>query len=462
MRAALAAVALALVCAAPAAAAPSLVRIGEFDRPVHIAPPPDDPRVFVVEQDGLVKQVGGGTFLDVRHLTEATGERGLLSIAFAPDFAASGRFNVFLTDQADGALRIMEFPTGRTLLRIPHPTATNHNGGQLQYGSDGMLYASTGDGAVDARNAQSPASLLGKILRIDPLSGATQVWARGLRNPWRFTFDRATGELLIGDVGLSAWEEVDAVPNRPGFNFGWPCFEGNDTHLACDPIEHTRPAFQRGEGYCAITGGYVVRDPGLPTLAGRYLYGDYCLPALRSTTLVGDDDRAEPLAVANPTSFGEDSCGRLYVASHAGPVYRIQDGAPSACPVGPPPPPTNGEPPPRPEPGDTLAPQLSVHTRGLATAARRRRIVLRVRCDEACSVTAGGRLRGVGPLRTARGDLAAGARTAVRVRMSRATARRLRAALRRRPRVVAAISLRASDGSGNERALDRRARIRRR
>jgi Glucose / Sorbosone dehydrogenase len=469
MRAPLAAaVALALWCAAPAAAAaPELVRIGDFDEPVHVASPPNDPRVFVVERAGLVKQVGGGTFLDVRQLTETSGERGLLSIAFPPDYVSTRRFFVFLTARYDGALQILEFrgrPSPRTVLWIPHPGASNHNGGQLQFGSDGMLYASTGDGAVDPRTAQDPGNLLGKILRINPWSGAVQVWALGLRNPWRFSFDRATGDLLIGDVGAGAWEEINAAPNRAGFNFGWPCFEGNDVRLSCDPIDHTRPVLQRdrGGGPAAITGGYVVRDPGLPTLEGRYLYGDYFQPALRSMTPAGGDDRAEPLAVANPTSFGEDACGRLYVTSHAGPVYRIQDGAPSTCPLGPPPP-TGPTPPTTDGPllTDDFAPRVSVHTRGLATAARRRRIVLRVRCDEACRVDAGGRLRGVGPLRTARRDLAAGARTALRVRFSRATARRLRATLRRRPRVVAAIAVRASDGAGNERAIDRRARIRR-
>jgi hypothetical protein len=467
MRSAVAAVALALLWAAPAAAAPELVPIGEFDDPVHVASPPNDPRVFVVEQGGLVKQVGGGTFLDVRHLTTGGGERGLLSIAFAPDFATSGRYYVFLTAAADGSLRVLEFPSGRALLSIPHPRG-NHNGGQLQFGPDGMLYAGTGDGggANDPdSNAQNPGSLLGKILRIDPASGSVQVWALGLRNPWRFSFDRATGDLLIGDVGQVAWEEVDVVPNRAGLNFGWPCLEGTHDNPAVTctaPADAVPPVFERShepDGFCAITGGYVVRDPGLPTLAGRYLYGDLCLPALRSTTLAGGGDRAEPLAVSRATSFGEDACGRLYVASLDGPVYRIQDGAPSPCAL-PAPPPTGG-PPPRPGPGDAVAPRLSVHTRGLATAARRRRIVLRVRCDEACRVTAGGRLRGVGPLRTASRDLPAGDRTAVRVRFSRATARRLRAALRRRPRVVAAIAVRASDAAGNERALARRARIRR-
>ena len=480
MRALVAAVALLLLAAAPAAAAPGLVSIGDFAAPVHVTSPPGDSRVYVVEQGGLVKIAGGGTFLDVTSLTDGGGERGLLSIAFAPDYVTSGRFFVFLTAQDDGRLRVLEFrrsanpdvadpASARELLSIPHPNASNHNGGQLQIGPDGMLYVSTGDGGADASNAQNLATELGKILRIDPNTGGpaagnpfnTRVWAYGLRNPWRFSFDRASDDLVIGDVGQSSWEEVDwaraADGGGRGVNFGWPCFEGTHPGTGCSAPGAAGPAFERSQadGYCAITGGYVVRDPGLPTLAGRYLYGDLCLGTLRSTTLGADDDRVETtLALPRPSSFGEDGCGRVYVASLDGPVYRIQDGAASPCAGGP------GPGPPVVPAADATAPGLRVTVEGLRSAVRRRQLRLRVRCTEACRVTAGGRLRGAGPLRTARRSLAAERRTIVRVRMSRATARRLRRALARRGRVVAVVNVRAQDLAGNSRRTTRRPRVR--
>jgi glucose/sorbosone dehydrogenase len=485
MRAALLALALVLLCAAPAGAAPRLVEIGNFTAPVHVASPPGDSRVFVVEQNGLVKIAGGGTFLDATGLTDGGGERGLLSIAFAPDYAASGLFYVFLTTPGDSyELRVVEFRrsadpnradpgSARVVLSIPHPNWNNHNGGQLQFGPDGMLYVGTGDGggSHDAEgNAQRLDRLLGKILRIDPRTGAaapgnpfdSRVWAFGLRNPWRFSFDRATGDLVIGDVGQSAFEEVDwaraAEGSGRGANYGWPCFDGNHpnpTVPSCSAPNAVPPAFERshGEGFCAITGGYVVRDPGLPTLSGRYIYGDLCLGSLRSITLGGADDRVEPLAVQQPTSFGEDSQGRLYVASYRGPVYRIQDCAPGACPA-----------PATPGPGagaDRTAPRLRVSVEGLRSAVRRRQLRVRVRCSERCRLTAGGRLRGVGPLKRARRTLAADRRQTVRLRMTRRRARQLRGALRRRGRVIAAVTVRARDDAGNERRVRRRARVRR-
>jgi Glucose / Sorbosone dehydrogenase len=481
-RAALVAVALVLVCAAPAAAAPTLVKIGDFSAPVHVASPPGDPRVFVVEQDGVVKIAGGATFLDVTGLTDGGGERGLLSIAFAPDYATSGLFYVFLTSPgSDYDLRVIEFRrssdpnradpgSARVVLSIPHPNQANHNGGQLQFGPDGMLYVGTGDGggSHDSEgNAQRLDRLLGKILRIDPRTGGavagnpfnSRVWAYGLRNPWRFTFDRATGDLVIGDVGQSAFEEVDWARAASGLgrgaNYGWPCFDAGRPNPAapCSAPNAVPPTFERshGEGFCAIIGGYVVRDPGLPTLAGRYVYSDACIGTVRSITLGGSDDRVEPLGVASPSSFGEDSAGRLYVASLTGPVFRIEDCPPAGCP----------SPAPAGPAADRTAPRLRVAIVGLRKAARRRHLRLRVRCDERCRVTAGGRLRGVGPLKRARRTLAAEKRTTLRMRMSRNRARRLRGALRRRGRVIVTVTVRARDGTGNERRVRRRARIRR-
>jgi hypothetical protein len=463
MRAALLAVGLALAAAAPAEAAPTLVKIGDFAQPVHVASPPRDPRVFVVEKAGLVRIAGGGTFLDVRARTRIAGtEQGLLSIAFAPDYAASGRFYVFLTAQPDGRLQVLEFhrsaadpnradpASGRPVLQIPHPGATNHNGGQLQFGPDGALYVSTGDGGTGGANAQDLSSMLGKILRIDG-TGA-HIWSYGLRNPWRFTFDRATGDMVIGDVGQSTWEEVDWATSPSGrgagVNWGWPGAEGPDG------VGGTRPAFSRNhaDGYAAIIGGYVVRDPGLPTLLGRYLYGDAALASLRSTTLVGDADRAEPLPIASLSSFGEDACGRIYAASLSGPVYRVQDGAPTPCSYPPP-----RAPAPAPAAVDRTPPRVGVSIRGL----RHRRLRLALRCDEACRATIAVRLFSVRRLSTRHRTLAAGRRTVVRLKLSPSTLHRLRHRLAKRA-VRVRVTVGAADAAGNLRRVTRRGRLTRR
>jgi hypothetical protein len=468
MRAALLAVAFVLLAAAPATAAPELVEIGRFSTPVHVASPPNDPRVFVVELDGLVKIVGGGTFLDVTGSTNANSEQGLLSIAFAPDYATSGRFYVFLTSSADGSLNVIEFrrsatdpnvadpATARTILTIPHASADNHNGGQLQFGPDGYLYVSTGDGGNTPENAPNLNSELGKILRIDPVTGAaapgnpfgSRVWAYGLRNPWRFTFDRATGDMLIGDVGQNDWEEVDwarAPSPGAGVNYGWPCAEGPSGLDSCG----TRPAFARNhsDGYSALIGGYVVRDPGLPSLLGRYLYGDQSLSTLRSVVLPDTDDRAEPLPISSLTSFGEDACGRLLATSHNGPVYRIQEGAPTPC-----------EFPAVHATTDTVAPRLRV--RILRRAGRRLRVA--VRCDEPCRIALTTRLKRVRRLATRRRSLSANRRTVIQMKLSRATSRRLRRTIARRGFVRIAVTIRASDAAGNRSTVTRRGRLKRR
>jgi hypothetical protein len=271
-----------------------------------------------------------------------------------------------------------------------------------------MLYAGVGD-AADGDNAQDPASRLGKLLRIDTATGAVETWASGLRNPWRFSFDRATGDLVIGDVGQSTWEEVDWAPDAgPGLNYGWPCREGGAPGSGCGGA-FTEPAFSRAhaDGFSALIGGYVVRDPGLPTLAGRYLYGDSGLDRLRSVALPDSGDRAEALRVSMLSSFGEDACGRLYAASlGSDAVYRIQDGAATPCSFGAPP--------------DLRAPRIRI------SRLARRRVALR--CTEACRLEveiAGRRVR--------RRGLAAGRRIVVR--------------LPRRGRVV----MRARDAAGNER-----------
>ena len=301
--------------AAPAEAAPALVKAGDFADPTYAtAPPGDASRLVVTERAGRVRIIRDGTvlaqpFLDVAAITEsAYNERGLLSVAFAPDYATSGRFYVFITASAAaavsgtlGELQVREYrrsaadpdvadpASARLLLSIPHTDAQNHNGGQLQFGSDGKLWLGTGDGGGSNNqfgHSQDPASLLGKLIRLDPLAPAPEVVARGLRNPWRFSFDRATGQLVIGDVGQDEIEEVDV---GLAANYGWSCFEGT-TRRASDPACDTgtaMPVLQKthsGDGFCSITGGYVVRDPGLPSLLGRYLYGDFCAPRCARST----------------------------------------------------------------------------------------------------------------------------------------------------------------------------------
>ena len=351
-----------LLLAAPAQADPRLEKAGDFVAPTYATAPPGDPaRVFVTERAGRVQLLREGaqrTFLDLTAITLDASERGLLSMAFAPDYATSGRFYVYLTARAEaarsgtpGELQVREYrrsadpdvadpASGRLLLAIRHDQAGNHNGGQLQFGPDGKLWLATGD-AADGANAQDPGSLLGKLIRLDPAAPVPEVVASGLRNPWRFSFDRATGQLVLADVGDGAFEEVNV---GVAGNYGWPCFEGvtrRTLHPGCDtgsalPVltkDHTT------DGFCSITGGYVVRDPGLPTLLGRYLYSDYCVGELRTVDLAAPaGDAATGLRAANPSSFGEDACGRLLVVSLNGPVYRLLDGAPSACaPAAPPP-----------------------------------------------------------------------------------------------------------------------------
>ena len=372
---------------------------------------------------------------------------------------------MFLTTADGNALQVLEFQrsadpnvadpaTARLILSIPHTTASNHNGGQLQFGPDGFLYVSTGDGGNTPAMAQDLGSELGKVLRIDARTGTaapgnpfgSRVWSWGLRNPWRFTFDRGTGDLLIGDVGQSAREEVNwataATGRGPGANFGWPCREGDiaGPGAACAGAT-TDPAFARtsADGFHAIVGGYVVRDPGLPTLYGRYLYGDAAIGSLRSVTLPNTDDRAEPMPISALSSFGEDACGRIYAASLSGPVYRVQDGAPTPC--------TFPAPAPVATVVDTVAPGLRV--RLLRPALDRRRLRLALRCDEACRVAISARLRGVRRLSTRHRSLAANTRTVVALKLSRSH-RPAGAARGQAPRVRARRAHGQSDGRGGQ------------
>jgi len=319
-------------------------------------------RLFVVEQTGKIRIVEGGgdggvverPFLDLsREVDLAGNERGLLGLAFAPDYAKSRRFFVAYTVR--GAVRVVrhrvtEDPrlaesAGTTILEMDDP-ASNHNGGGLAFGPDGMLWIGTGDGGSGGDpwdNARNSKTLLGKMLRLDvsgeryaiprdnPFAGrsgyADEIWALGLRNPWRYSFDRQTGELWIGDVGQNAWEEIDVIdPTRGGgAHFGWRTMEGFHCFQpgsGCDSAGLTLPvhAYGRRDG-CSVTGGYVYRGSAIPTLAGAYLFGDYCTgrvwmlrraPSGAVTVERLIDSKVEI------SSFGEDTAGELYLCDHGG------------------------------------------------------------------------------------------------------------------------------------------------
>ncbi len=346
-----------------------LSKLGDFDQPVYVSQPPDDSdHLFVVEQSGRIVVVRDGEplakpFLDLGDEVSCCGEQGLLSVAFAPDYASSGRFYVDYTDPA-GDTRVVEYRRSdddplvadpgsrRVILRVDQPFP-NHNGGLILFGPDRLLYIGLGDGGSQddpSRNGQDLDTLLGKILRIDP--GASngkpytvpadnpfvdrpdarpEIYSYGLRNPWRFSFDQLTDALSIGDVGQNQFEEVDLVRRGEGrgANFGWSAYEGlarfNDDQTAPSAVP---PVLVYGhDSGCSITGGYVVRDPGLPTLYGRYLYGDFCAGQLHSFTARpgrdATDDRTLGLQVPSLSSFGEDNAGHIYATSLQGPVYRL-------------------------------------------------------------------------------------------------------------------------------------------
>lgn len=354
----------------------ALKKIGSFDHPTYVAGAPGFPKLlFVVEQPGRVEVLRGGRrlprpFLDVRSLVGYDGgERGLLSIAFPPDYRRTRRFYVYYTDNA-GNIRVVEFRrrsavraalgSRRTVIVIPHPVNANHNGGQLQFLGN-LLYFGTGDGGSGGdppNNAQTKDVLLGKLLRIDPRPsggrpytvpgdnpfvdkpGRDEIYSYGLRNPFRFSFDTTSAarpRIAIADVGQNRFEELDytAVAAAAGANFGWDAFEGfvpytEENGGTPDPGDTTKPimaySHSRDGGSCSIIGGYVVGSGGPASLRGRYLYTDYCSGVLRSLAphLHGaSGDRRLGLSVASPTSFGEDDHGRVYVCSQAGPLYRL-------------------------------------------------------------------------------------------------------------------------------------------
>ena len=352
--------------AEPAASASvRLQKVGDFDAPLFVtAPPADTHRIFVVEQGGTIQVVRGGkksTFLDISNLVTAGGERGLLSMAFAPDYASTGLFYVYYTD-TNGNERLVEYkrrtddqadPGSARQVLFTADQEANHNGGQLQFGPDKLLYVGTGDGGGGGDqhgahgNAQNLGTLLGKILRIDPRAsggrpysipndnpfvgraGARgEIYAYGLRNPWRFSFDRASGDLTIGDVGQDAVEEIDFVRHGKGrgANFGWRVFEGNSRYTPGERVPGAlRPVITESHsaGNCSITGGYVIRDPALKAWRGRYVFGDFCRGVIQTARLPSGKVTDRKLKVDSLSSFGEDARGRVYATSLNGPVYRL-------------------------------------------------------------------------------------------------------------------------------------------
>lgn len=348
-----------------------------YEAPVHVAGPRLDPsRLFVVEQPGRIHVIKNGVplgtpFLDIEGLVLFGGEQGLLSVAFEPDYDSvqGDRFFVYYVNNS-GNLVIARYavsanpdvadPTETILLTIPHPTFSNHNGGNLNFGPDGFLYAATGDGGSGgdpSDNAQNDASRLGKLLRIDPNTGAVTNRAKGLRNPYRFSFDRANGDVYIGDVGQGRWEEINyAAGNPAGVNYGWDDMEGRhcfEPMMGCLTAGRTLPVleycnsgfsdaacstFQPEKGQ-AVTGGFVYRGCRMPDLRGRYFYSDFYTAFVRSFMGVSggnaqnrrnhtaDVDPPGALAINNVSSFGEDGRGELYIVDYDGEIFRIVPGS---------------------------------------------------------------------------------------------------------------------------------------
>jgi hypothetical protein len=343
--------------------------VSGLSSPVYLTAPAGDTRLFVVEQPGRIRVVKNGQlltppFLDISSRVLAGGERGLLSMAFDPQYASNAYFYVYYTSQPNGDIVVERYggtvgadvasATPTPVITIPHPGASNHNGGLVMFGPDGMLYLGTGDGGGGGDptgNGQNQNVLLGKLLRLDvrtlpytipatnPFAGEAgkrgEIWAYGLRNPWRFAFDRGANPsmLYIADVGQNRFEEVNvAAATSAGVNYGWNVLEGahcypsgdacSRTGLQLPAIEYPNPAVG-----CSITGGFVYRGAAIPEARGQYFYSDYCsgfLASMSGGAGAGFTTRTWSVpSVGNVLSFGEDAAGELYVLSGNGTVYRL-------------------------------------------------------------------------------------------------------------------------------------------
>lgn len=348
--------------------------ISGLSQPVDLAAPPgDSARIFIVEKTGVIRIVKGGQvlsrpFLDISSEVSGGSEQGLLGLAFHPQYGSNGRFYVDYTDRA-GDTRVVEYvvsadpesasATTREILFVDQPYG-NHNGGQIAFGPDGFLYIGFGDGGSGGDpqgNGQNLSTLLGKILRIDvdtgspyaipsgnPFAGQAgkrgEIWSYGWRNPWRFSFDRAGGDMYVADVGQNLWEEVNHEPaGTPGLNYGWNRMEGKHCYppnTNCDPTGLVLPVVEYDHQVgCSVSGGFVYRGQALPELAGTYFYGDYCTGIVRSFrinngTAVDEKDWTSTLrteaggAMQGLSSFGLDASGELYFLLLDGEVYRLE------------------------------------------------------------------------------------------------------------------------------------------
>ena len=511
--------------AGPAAAAVQLVQVGDFTAPIAVTGPPGDgTRLYVAERTGVVHVIRDGqvsTFVDLSsQVAYVSDEGGFLNLTLAPDFATSGTFYVYLDAKAQpGVARTGDVVVARMhatspdradpasfqpVLDVPHDASRNHNGGGLAFGPDGYLYASTGDGnggdaADNARNLDSadPPVVagtnhdprLGKLLRMDvagsgtavpapgnpfvsrgPLSGL--IWGYGLRNPFRLSFDRQTGDLVLGDVGQFEFEEIDHVPagTPGGIDFGWHDYEGlhvytgTNTPGAYAPDQGAvhEPSIEKshdGDHWYAIVGGVVVRDPGLPELAGRYVYGDYAKGELWSAQLAADGGRATGdaripglPAVSQLSAFGEDACGRVYVTSLGGPVYRLGPSETCAPLGGPAPPGGPGPGPVAPGPG-TRAPRLTFGTVPAQRILKTHDALVPVRCDVQCTLRLTGKVTVAGAPKVSVGSVGRTVAANTRVTLVMAVGvkgrRAIAAGLRRHRDVAVAVRATVSDTAGN-------------
>ncbi|HEX2250377.1 MAG TPA: PQQ-dependent sugar dehydrogenase [Gemmatimonadales bacterium] len=337
--------------------------------PLYLTAPPGDPRLFIVQQTGVIRVVQDGAllptpFLDLSNQVSVGGEQGLLGLAFYPDYATTGRFVVHYTDLA-GDTQVSTFQVSadpnvadagseQLILTVDQPYP-NHNGGQILFGPDGFLYLGLGDGgsANDPEGrGQNLSDLLGSILRLDVQAGTSysvpadnpfvgqpdvrpEVWSYGLRNPWRFSFDRLTGDLYIADVGQQRLEEVNVATSLEGagkgVNYGWSIMEGTEClgGGTCNRTGLTLPAFEyRHDQGCSITGGYVYRGTAIPALQGLYFFGDFCQGWVRSFRYTGGEageltDWPGLAPGGSINSFGEDASGELYLMGSAGTVYKV-------------------------------------------------------------------------------------------------------------------------------------------
>jgi glucose/arabinose dehydrogenase len=344
-----------------------LTPVASVDDPTAFTTRSGDPALYVTEQVGRVRAIRNGALdprpvLDITDHVGSGGERGLLGIAFSPE---GSRLYLYYTN-TEGDIRVDEYAisgnsvdagTRRQVLAVDHPPAPNHNGGQLSFGPDGQLYMGLGDGGAagdtgvghaEGGNGQSLDTMLGKILRIDPTpsagrqytiprdnpfangGGLPEIWAYGLRNPWRFSWDQRTGDMWIADVGQNQWEEIDfaRAGRGAGANYGWNRLEGNHEFTGTPPEGAIGPVheYSHSGGGCSISGGYVYRGSKIPGLAGQYVYSDYCESTIRSITERdgrATDHRDLGVKANQVTAFGQDQDGELYVLSQGDGVQRI-------------------------------------------------------------------------------------------------------------------------------------------